>query len=160
MYYNTEVQIIATIAISSINSRKTCYFNSVIRVAICANSPCLKIFSLLSHKTGRALPETRCSGKEKIITSSDVEVNKIAKWQPYLLEFHNYWDLFSLSPDLCVWYKRGKHLDEITVRQGRGRLKMFINLKRIFAPFAFVLFYYLHNYFKYKTLFTIRSVVI
>ncbi len=38
---------------------------------------------------------------------------------------------------------------------------MFLNLKRIFAPFAFVfvLFYYLHNYFKYKTLFTIHSVV-
>ncbi len=31
---------------------------------------------------------------------------------------------------------------------------MFLNLKHIFAPFAFVLFYYLHNYFKYKTLFT------
>ncbi len=47
-----------------------------------------------------------------------------------------------------------------TVRQGSGRLKMFLNLKRIFAPFAFVLFYYLINCFKYKTLFTIHSVVI
>ncbi len=51
-------------------------------------------------------------------------------------------------------------MDQSTVRQGRGRLKMFLNLKCIFAPFAFVLFYYLHNYFKYKTLFTIHSVVI
>ncbi len=34
MYYNTEVQIIATICnkLASINSRKSCYFNSVNRI--------------------------------------------------------------------------------------------------------------------------------
>ncbi len=34
------------------------------------------------------------------------------------------------------------------LRQGRGRLKIFINLKLTFCPF--VLFYYLHNYLKYN----------
>ncbi len=36
-------------------------------------------------------------------------------------------------------------------------LKVFLNLKRIFAPFAF---YYLHNYLKYKTLLFIMHSVI
>ncbi len=48
--------------------------------------------------------------------------------------------------------EESRHFDQSTVRQGRERLKMFLNLKCIFAPFAFVLFYYLHNYLKYKTL--------
>ncbi len=46
-------------------------------------------------------------------------------------------------------------MDQITMRQGRGRLKHFLNIKRIFAPFAIVLFHYLHNYLTYKSLFTI-----
>ncbi len=54
---------------------------------------------------------------------------------------------------VCVGYVLGpKHCE------ARGRLKMFVNLKSIFAPF--VLFYYLQNYLTYKTLlFTIHSVV-
>ncbi len=37
---------------------------------------------------------------------------------------------------------------------------MFLNLKCIFAPFAFGLFYYLQSYLEYKTLlFTIHSMV-
>ncbi len=70
--------------------------------------------------------------------------------------------LFSLTGLVCVGdvKEESRHFDQSTVRQGRGRLKMFLNLKCIFAPFAFVLFYYLHNYLKYKTLlFTIHSVV-
>ncbi len=55
--------------------------------------------------------------------------------------------------------EESRHLDLSTVMQGRGTLKIFLNLKCIFAPF--VLFYYLHNYFKYKTLlFTTHSVVL
>ncbi len=47
------------------------------------------------------------------------------------------------------------------MRQGRRRLRIFLNLKHIFAPFAFVYFYYLQNDLKYKTLlFKIHSVVI
>ncbi len=36
-------------------------------------------------------------------------------------------------------------MDKTTVRQGRGELKTFLNFK---CFFAFILFYYLHNYFK------------
>ncbi len=55
--------------------------------------------------------------------------------------------------------EESRHLDLSTVMQGRGTLKIFLNLKCLFAPF--VLFYYLHNYFKYKTLlFTTHSVVL
>ncbi len=40
-------------------------------------------------------------------------------------------------------------MDQTTVRQRRGGIKTFLNLKRLFA---FILFYYLHNYFKYMSI--------
>ncbi len=50
-----------------------------------------------------------------------------------------------------------RHLDQSTVKQVRGRLKTVLKLKRIFALFVF--FYHLHNYLKYKTLFTRQSMI-
>ncbi len=56
--------------------------------------------------------------------------------------------------------KESRHLDQSTVRQGTWRLKMFLNLMFLISFLPHLLFYYLHNYLKYKTLlFRIHSMV-